>query len=308
MRITDGSNTEKRDALSRFTADILGFRDIGPGAGRSVNEEQFWDKVGPTSDLKWAVGAVAEPRGQVQARRYLFLVGQLVSLGVEVFIARDRIGAAWSPSSILISFVRISVSVYAVVLAQSYSRTRTVSTHTRLTHHLFALAAFSVFKAHFFTLGQYLSFSYRADVTTAEYASLVLAIMQTAQAGSIPLRPGEFQDLRYMYSTGVTDALAKAPQDENQPNVTPERSACIFSILTHAWAFSAIHKAILTDQLDVQDLAVLPPDVRTHNIALQTMEPSSPALRDSRFGPTAAVLWTIWSSESAAVLQGESSA
>lgn len=51
VRVPDGSDNGNLDPLSRFTADILSsVTDIGPGAGKSINVEQFWQRVGQRSN------------------------------------------------------------------------------------------------------------------------------------------------------------------------------------------------------------------------------------------------------------------
>lgn len=241
----------------------------------------------------------------MKLRRYLYLLGQVAASSTEVFLAHQRITSAWTASNIIISFIRISVSVYAVVLAWHYSQTRTVATHTRLTHHLFVLSALSIALTYFCTFGQYLFVGYEAEVSTTEYVTLGLAVIQTAQIGLIPLRPDEYQDLRDMYSMAVVDALAKSPHNEDEPNVTSERSACIFSMLTQTWTLSTVRKAMQTDQLDVQDLGAVQPYLRSQNIVLETMDHTNPATAKSRLGPLAAVVWAVWSPEWVAVTQGE---
>jgi hypothetical protein len=113
-----------------------------------------------------------------------------------------------------------------------------------------------------------------------------------------------YEDPTKLYNKAVCTAITSEEANDlsNHPepdrgahepnaNVIDDGSVSIISRLTAAWITRTITKTANVEQCDVQDLPIIRAEIRTQNLI---REVGGQGLRKSRWGPTVALLWTVW--------------
>lgn len=196
-----------------------------------------------------------------------------------------------------------------------YVLSKTIPHHSSLTTHLFLITGALTLHFYFSTIGQYLAFTLSPHLTWAEYAALGVSFFTTIWVGLIPLKSGLYEDPARLYSKAVCTAIiseeAKNLSNHPEPthnaheplaNVVSDSSVSIISRLTTAWITPTITKTASMEQCDVQDLPVIRAEIRTQNLI---REVGGQGLGKSTWGPTVALLWTVWAPQVNYLLQGK---
>ena len=179
--------------------------------------------------------------------------------------------------------------------------------HKQLAYHICALSA--VFFLHWYlaTLGQYLALSYVSTPHCSEYAVFATNGALLVTGLCIPLGPRLYQDLSRMYSKAVTAKIEKEGQvpTPNTHNVNEEVSSSIFGQLAVSFVFPVISKTSSMDQVDMTDLPAPQAFFRTQNILHESVQVDDQGGLRSAWGPTIALLWTVWAPQWRSVLKGK---
>jgi hypothetical protein len=208
-----------------------------------------------------------------------------------------------------------AVTTYIFLLTSYYIFTASVTQHNTLTFHLFLLLCALCTHLYFATIGQYLAFTLFPVLTWTDYTILILTLTETIAVGFIPLKPPVHEDKSKLYNNAIRTALKEVSntqdsnevdRDEPEANVTADGSASIISQLFFGWVTPTITKMSLMEQCDIQDLPSLRAQLRTQNVVRHILQDGDASILKSRWGPTVALLWTVWAPQWVYLAQGES--
>jgi hypothetical protein len=241
--------------------------------------------------------------------RLLVLVLALTNSGVHIYtiVLRSVLPLnAWS-------IVRLAAETVAGTYIASLSITlvfnKSVVRHGRLTKHLCAMAGVAMLHWYLLTFGRYLDINNISAIHWTEYTTLGLTMAIVASSGLIPLGPELHQDMMKVHNKAVDARLVELGYDAEEAgesNVNQEISASIFSVLSFSFVYPMINKTSVMDQVDITDLPVAHAYFRSQNILHDSVTTNDNSGVKSSFGPTVALLYTVWSPEWKAVLQGMS--
>lgn len=196
---------------------------------------------------------------------------------------------------------------YLFVLATLFAYTRSVSQHSALAANICLVAGISFLHWYLVTLGQSLAINYYVTPHWAEYTLFALSGLIVLASANIPMGPRLHQDLTKLYSKAVTAKLRESGYDPDLipvPNVNEEVSSSIFGRLMFTFVYPMISKTSAMDQVDIHDVPAAHAYFRTQNILKESVHANDHSGVKGTFGPTAALLYTVWSPEWRSVMKG----
>lgn len=239
--------------------------------------------------------------------RLLVLTLAWTNVGIHVYMLVLRFSSVLTAWSIIRLIAETLVGTYTAILAGFLCFNKSVIRHRSLTRHICAIAGTLVLHWYLMTFGRYLDVNNVSVIHWTEYTILALSLALVAASGSIPLGPELHQDMMKIYNKAVAARLIDlgySAEGATEPNVNQEVSASIFSILSFSFVYPMINKTSAMDQVDITDLPVAHAYSRTQNILHDSVVANDQSGLQSSFGPTAALLYTVWAPEWKAVLQG----
>ena len=238
----------------------------------------------------------------------------MVNSGLQTYIVYSRMtDPVLARGELLRLGAETMAAVYFAAICICYVRIRTVTLHSRLTTHICANALFVFIHWYLYTFGNSLSLHSISIPRMEEYAAFSTSALLMLASSAVPLGPQVHQDLTRVYTKAVIAKVKEAEQtgelicnNSFEPNVNPEVSACIFSHLTFHFVYPLISKVSKMEQADIQDLPAAQACFRTQNIIHDSFQVNSNNGLRSSYGPTLALLYTIWAPEWLSVVKGVS--
>ena len=228
--------------------------------------------------------------------------------GLHIHLAHDSVRHTYPDAWHTLRLVAETLTAtYLALIAGCYTSNKSVTRHTSLTRHIFALAAISALHRYLVSLGQYLDIHSTAIVHWSQYLDLGLSFTMTVVSGLTPLGPELHKDILHLYSKAVDTKLVEAGYDGQVkvPNVNQEVSASIFSRLIFHFVLPMILKTSRMDQVDVADLPAAHAYLCSQNIVRDAYDVNTGSGISGRFGPTVGLLWAVWRPEWKTVLTSE---
>lgn len=201
-----------------------------------------------------------------------------------------------------------AAALYLFILSLWSICTSSVAHHSALTANICAIAGISFLHWYLVTLGQALAINYFSNPHWSEYTLFALAGFISISSALIPMGPKLHQDLSKLYSKAVTRKVEEAGYDAetaHTPNVNEEVSSTIFGRLMFTFVYPMISKTSIMDQVDIQDVPAAHAYFRTQNILKESVHVNDASGIKTSFGPTIALLYTVWSPEWKAVTKGK---
>jgi len=231
------------------------------------------------------------------------------NVGIHLYVLVLRLRAPLEAWSVVRLTAETITGMYIAILSAFLLFNKNTIRHTLLTKHLCSVAGIAVLHWYLVTFGRYLDIHNMTAIHWTEYTILGLTIALVVTSGSMPLGPELHQDMMKVYNKAVTARLVDLGYEAEyavEPNVNQEISASIFSILSFSFVYPVINKTSSMNQVDITDLPVAHAYLRTQNILHQSVKANDNSGVQSSFGPTVALLYTVWSPEWRGVLKGTS--
>ncbi|EIW71721.1 hypothetical protein TREMEDRAFT_67926 [Tremella mesenterica DSM 1558] len=181
---------------------------------------------------------------------------------------------------------------YLLSLSTCFVLTKSVKHHDSLTKHLSTIITIHLITWYMFTLGQALSLLPTAPSHWTEHLALLLSFLQLCVAILIPIGPNLNQDMTKLYNKALSAKL----KDANMPyaaNVIQSVSSTILGQVMFTFVFPMVMKTAKKEQVDVDDLPILPAHMRTQNVLPEVAKVTVPEWVQRR-GPTSELMWMVW--------------